>query len=88
MTSRVPARAHAAEQVASPAKQTEKQHQEELDLKKPVPPSEFGGVFGTGFLTLALPVVIYWVWASINFNNGHLLAPKVCPAHARAYYGK
>eukprot|EP00026_Physarum_polycephalum_P008116 Phypoly_transcript_08194.p1 GENE.Phypoly_transcript_08194~~Phypoly_transcript_08194.p1 ORF type:complete len:486 (+),score=74.06 Phypoly_transcript_08194:23-1459(+) len=55
---------------------TEKQKQEYADLKKPAHASEFGGVIGTPFLTFALPVVIYWVWASIEFNNGYLLRPQ------------
>lgn len=56
---------------------TPKQKQEYAELQKPVPASEFGGVIGTPFLTFALPVVIYWIWASIEFNNGYLLRPKV-----------
>jgi hypothetical protein len=56
---------------------TEKQKQEYADLQKPAHASEFGGVIGTPFLTIALPIVIYWVWASIEFNNGYLLRPQV-----------
>ena len=56
---------------------TPAQLQEYADLQKRVNPSEFGGVIGTPLLTFALPVVIYWVWASIEFNNGYLLRPQV-----------
>lgn len=74
-------KAPVAAETVSPAKSTfsltEKQRLELDELRNPVPASEFGGVFGTFFLTLALPVVIYWVWASINFNFGYLLTPKV-----------
>lgn len=61
---------------------TEKQKQEYADLQKRVPASEFGGVIGTPFLTVALPIVIYWVWASIEFNNGYLLRPYALSVEA------
>lgn len=57
--------------------ETERQKFEYAELKKPAHASEFGGVIGTPFLTFALPVVIYWIWASIEFNNGYLLRPQV-----------
>ena len=60
------------------AQLTDKQRQELADLKKPVAASEFGGVGGITFLTFALPIVIYWIWASLEFNDGYLLRPKVC----------
>jgi len=53
------------------------QHRKELeDLRKPHPATEFGGVLGTPFLTFILPCVVYWIWASIEYNNGYLLRPK------------
>eukprot|EP01112_Ceratiomyxa_fruticulosa_P021891 TRINITY_DN785_c0_g1_i1.p1 TRINITY_DN785_c0_g1~~TRINITY_DN785_c0_g1_i1.p1 ORF type:complete len:465 (-),score=71.62 TRINITY_DN785_c0_g1_i1:121-1515(-) len=46
------------------------------ELQKPVKAAEFGGPFGTFFLTFALPVVIYWLWASMEYNHGYLLRPS------------
>eukprot|EP01112_Ceratiomyxa_fruticulosa_P005175 TRINITY_DN1577_c0_g1_i3.p1 TRINITY_DN1577_c0_g1~~TRINITY_DN1577_c0_g1_i3.p1 ORF type:complete len:452 (-),score=94.34 TRINITY_DN1577_c0_g1_i3:253-1608(-) len=54
----------------------EKFAREIAELKKPVQPTEFGGAYGTLFLTFVLPIVLYWIWASMEFNEGYLLRPK------------
>ncbi|KAN0014940.1 hypothetical protein ACTFIU_001261 [Dictyostelium citrinum] len=58
------------------AQLTEAQKKELADLKKVHPANEFGGIIGTFLLTFILPVVVYWIWASIEFNNGYLLRPE------------
>ncbi|GAM17971.1 hypothetical protein SAMD00019534_011460 [Acytostelium subglobosum LB1] len=55
---------------------TEKQRQELADLKKVAPANEFGGAIGTPLLTFGLPIVVYWLWASLEFNQGFPLRPE------------
>ncbi|KAF2068952.1 hypothetical protein CYY_009731 [Polysphondylium violaceum] len=54
---------------------TDQQKKELADLKKVHPANEFGGIIGTFLLTFILPVVVYWIWASLEFNEGYLLRP-------------
>jgi len=39
------------------------------------PPHEFGGPVGAALGLLGLPMVIYYLWLSIEFNHGSLLSP-------------
>jgi len=39
------------------------------------PPHEFGGSVGAALGLLCLPMVIYYLWLSIEFNHGSLLSP-------------
>eukprot|EP01132_Coremiostelium_polycephalum_P004850 gene4850-6046_t len=54
---------------------TPQQKKELEDLKKIQPAKEFGGHIGTFLLTFLLPVLVYWIWASIEFNEGYPLRP-------------
>eukprot|EP01133_Synstelium_polycarpum_P007033 gene7033-8177_t len=54
---------------------TDKQRQEVLDLQKVAPANEFGGPIGTMLLVFGLPVLVYWLWASLEFNQGYPLRP-------------
>ncbi|GAM18138.1 hypothetical protein SAMD00019534_013130 [Acytostelium subglobosum LB1] len=64
-----------AQDIANSAGLTERQRQELADLKKVHPANEFGGACGTPFMIFLLPVLVYWLWVSIEFNQGYLLLP-------------
>ncbi|EFA82219.1 hypothetical protein PPL_04642 [Heterostelium album PN500] len=55
---------------------TAAQLKEVEDLKKIQPANEFGGAIGTAFLIFLLPVLVYWLWVSMEFNQGYLLLPR------------